>query len=735
MPIARFQMPDGRVARFEVPDGTTPEQAQTMFDDWSASQAAPSKPQAAPAPKPTPKPDEPGFLENAWEGVKTSLAGLPIGMAQTMLDAGKGTTDRAQGLGDMVQRVMMNANPARLAAAAVTAPLRREGVDKRIQQVGAQHARHSTELASKPGGLVGQVAGGLATMPLAPSGSGMLPAVMNGVLFGGLQPTANQGDRAKNVAIGGVAGAAGDVIGKQVAKAGAKAYQAVTQAVAPAKKGADVLPPETVNQVRVYLMRQGVDFDKLSTAAKQDALRTVGKALDTNVAGNADAAARQAVLNSLPKPVQATRGQLTQDYAQARNEQLLADSGSAELRNLMDSQQNVIRENVELARKGMGGTQLSKEEAGQRTREAFKRLYDAEKQKTKDLYKQADAVEGKLPVKASNDLIKFLSENAGFEGVGGVVQKAKALGVLGVDKSGALVPKHVQARKLYELRRTLSDMQVGGGTQGKLAGDAKRLVDDMFDEVGPMYKAAAAQRREQAVKYELPDVLQKIYGSTKGGLDPKVADEKLVRTLQTSSINDLRTLKKTLLLNPKAVSKREVVGLWQDLRQQMLDDITDKAVVQDGKLTKINYQTLKNNLAKVGDERLRLVLGPKAANELKQIEAAARILFKSPESKTPGSATAGNLLLRLNSVKEMLERIPMPQAARMVVGGAKAAHKAAKRELETADALRPIGDQIDKDLRRRQLELVMQSVPVATSRRLIGQMSALAGASGNDPSE
>ena len=32
MPIARFQMPDGRVARFEVPDGTTPDQAQTMME-------------------------------------------------------------------------------------------------------------------------------------------------------------------------------------------------------------------------------------------------------------------------------------------------------------------------------------------------------------------------------------------------------------------------------------------------------------------------------------------------------------------------------------------------------------------------------------------------------------------------------------------------------------------------------------------------------------------------------
>lgn len=31
MPIARFQMPDGRVARFEVPEGTTPERAQQMM--------------------------------------------------------------------------------------------------------------------------------------------------------------------------------------------------------------------------------------------------------------------------------------------------------------------------------------------------------------------------------------------------------------------------------------------------------------------------------------------------------------------------------------------------------------------------------------------------------------------------------------------------------------------------------------------------------------------------------
>jgi hypothetical protein len=31
MPIARFQMPDGRIGRFEVPDGTSEEDAQALI--------------------------------------------------------------------------------------------------------------------------------------------------------------------------------------------------------------------------------------------------------------------------------------------------------------------------------------------------------------------------------------------------------------------------------------------------------------------------------------------------------------------------------------------------------------------------------------------------------------------------------------------------------------------------------------------------------------------------------
>jgi hypothetical protein len=44
MPVARFQLPDGRVARFEVPEGTTPAQAQTLIQAQLPSINQPAMP-------------------------------------------------------------------------------------------------------------------------------------------------------------------------------------------------------------------------------------------------------------------------------------------------------------------------------------------------------------------------------------------------------------------------------------------------------------------------------------------------------------------------------------------------------------------------------------------------------------------------------------------------------------------------------------------------------------------
>lgn len=85
MPVARFQMPDGRVARFEVPDGTTPEQAHSLI-----SQELSQAPVSTPSPQP-----EVGAERTALE---QGLQGATFGFADEITDRiGSGLASLATG--------------------------------------------------------------------------------------------------------------------------------------------------------------------------------------------------------------------------------------------------------------------------------------------------------------------------------------------------------------------------------------------------------------------------------------------------------------------------------------------------------------------------------------------------------------------------------------------------------------------------------------------------------------
>lgn len=68
MPVARFEMPDGRVARFEVPEGTTPEQATMQMEQFFAGQN--DAPKKEPEPKQTQQPrPKSGIARTAFDQV------------------------------------------------------------------------------------------------------------------------------------------------------------------------------------------------------------------------------------------------------------------------------------------------------------------------------------------------------------------------------------------------------------------------------------------------------------------------------------------------------------------------------------------------------------------------------------------------------------------------------------------------------------------------------------------
>lgn len=122
MPVARFQMPDGRVARFEVPDGTTPEQAQTMMEaHFSAPEAKPGK-------------------------------SFPEQLGKQVLNAGAGAIRGAGSIGATVMRVLPSALGGDTAEENAQ---RRKSMDQALGSFGAD----TDSLAYGGGKLAAEIAG------------------------------------------------------------------------------------------------------------------------------------------------------------------------------------------------------------------------------------------------------------------------------------------------------------------------------------------------------------------------------------------------------------------------------------------------------------------------------------------------------------------------------------------------------------------------------------------------
>ena len=102
MPIARFQMPDGRVARFEVPEGTTPEQAQRMMEQ-EASTLAP------PAAKPAPETGPVAAFKSSVERLKGDVGA--IGAAAGVEGAEEYAAAQRQKAGEMYQQPKFTESP------------------------------------------------------------------------------------------------------------------------------------------------------------------------------------------------------------------------------------------------------------------------------------------------------------------------------------------------------------------------------------------------------------------------------------------------------------------------------------------------------------------------------------------------------------------------------------------------------------------------------------------------
>lgn len=179
MPIARFQMPDGRIARFEVPEGTTPEQAQGLISASLSGQA----------------PDK--ISESAKNFAKDGAQFLP-GVGKAFADAGRGASQIIRSLG-----------PQYAASADAFGLPNQADID--------ESRRLDKPLMDTTGGFIGNIAGNVAIgLPSMALGGGLPAAMAGGAGLGAVQPTSSDESRVANMAGGAGAGAAGVGLGRMI---------------------------------------------------------------------------------------------------------------------------------------------------------------------------------------------------------------------------------------------------------------------------------------------------------------------------------------------------------------------------------------------------------------------------------------------------------------------------------------------------------------------------------------
>lgn len=181
MPIARFQLPDGRIARFEVPDGMTPEQAQASMEQHFAQQEKPAQ-------------------SFAFDPMRDMTA-----TERFFAGAGKAVADLGRGAKQMVGMVS------------------RDDV--------AEARRLDAPLMSTTAGKVGNFAGyagALIPTALIPGANTLAGAGMIGATAGALQPSVSTGETLANIGLGGAGGMAGQKVASWIGDAVRKAGPALS---------------------------------------------------------------------------------------------------------------------------------------------------------------------------------------------------------------------------------------------------------------------------------------------------------------------------------------------------------------------------------------------------------------------------------------------------------------------------------------------------------------------------
>lgn len=638
MPVARVQLPDGRVARLEVPDGTTPDQV-TQFVQ-SQFQFKPDSPPPVSA-------DTANMDPRDLRARNLLTSQDPEAIRERVRLASKaGPVDRfMMGPQDVVlggaQLLAHLASPISEAPAnAIDKYIAKREEEYRLGRLIRGDDPYGVDIARTGGSAVQQSA-----LPLKPAATMVGRAAQGATIgaVGGATSIVQPGqdfaeEKTKQVGLGAVTGAVATPAFEVLMRGAAAAVNGIKSLATRAATPADIDAA-----LASALSQQGVKFSDIAPEV-QDALRKqVGGAVTRGSALNPEELRRFSDISAVGATP--TRGMVSLDPVAVTQERNLAKMGAnSNAPALQQLAQNEQANNAALIQRvnALGAADAPPQIAtGARVINALKSADKTRQDAVGSLYTKAENVNA-----LAGQVQPFTFDGAKF-----VDQATRALDAKG---RGAFLPGEVRTvmqgladrgpmtmEQVEQLRTILATAQ--RSAQDGNAKYAIGLVRDALENaepsnmLGPLVKNAFSRARDaHAARMKLIDDVPALKAAIDGVEPDKFVQSFIIGNGEKASVADVNALKKAITSDPEAFDmvRRTIVG---HLKARALNGAADEV----GNFSQSAYNKA---LRDIGDQKLGAFFSPQEIESLRQVGRAAAYMQVQPKGSAVNNSGSGTFV-------------------------------------------------------------------------------------------
>lgn len=690
MPIAKFQMPDGRIAKFEVPEGTTPEQAQAQIMQMVQGMPAPQA----------------GLSERLGQEWGRYDEMLPIARASSIIKdipraAGVAGRNIIEGLGGTLEFL---GTPLKMAAEGLTGkqvssasladalglpkpsgPTERIvseaekvlaggsgllGLAGKAAPATSYAAAKATEQGSRLAPALQTTAGTLEAMAARP---GMQAASMLGAGLGG--------GTVKEAGGGPLSQLGGAVMGGLLAPATlATGQRAVTAAKSMIKPGANI--ETTVNSV---LTAKGLNPSDVAVSVKKQLAKDMEQAMKQ---GKLDQDMARRLVDYRLVGATPTAGPISLDPGVITRQKNLAALGASSKDPKLQALSQVARGNVEKLTDQLNALGASSTDdaytAGTKMVNAMEKVIAKKKSAIDPLWKTAKDQSGRSAQLDPAFFTRKADDMLGEELLRGSLP-ADVRGILN-DVAQGKIPFTVEVAeqlktRLFKLQKPLANYGTDAGTKNAINTVRRALEETPLLEVNgkealSAFNAARAASREWLSQVEKTPAL----AAVREGVEPdKFMQSFIIGAGKDSSVSAVRKLKTVIKDDPAAI------GVVKNYITRFLKDKATAGAPDE--LGKFSQSAYNNALKSIGDAKLRVFFEPEEINMLRAIGRVA-----SYEQAQPTGSAVNNSRTAAAAISGILDTVGSSQIIRRIPFGSQLAADPAKsiaQNIEASQLLTP----------------------------------------------